>query len=171
MGLKELFTNKEDALTTFLESPKKTFKNIFSVIRFIFSAGTLLVTLLFSTLNITIKVINNGWSASTYILTAVAGLYIIVLVMYFILLKARLNGKNDKNLKEIIYYTKYFIKVLKVFVPILLLFTLIDNPVYDLFVIVFSMFSIFFGIISFIVATYMMVHRTKKTLNKSKNKK
>ena len=175
MSKKEIETDvveEESALETLLKSPKKIFSNILSLIKFGFSVITVLITLFFSAINIILKVSKAGWSPSTYILTAAAGLYLLLLVFYYILLKLRLSGGNAKSFKEFIYYFKYFIKILKVAVPIILLFNLIGNPVYDFFVMFFSSISIFFGLISFIIATSRMVHRTKKHVNNyNKNKK
>ena len=175
MKKEENFTQEDEELEleeSFFSKSKRAAMNGWNRLKFIFSALLLLATFSFSLIGLLFKVIKNGFTPSTIILAVATSMYLIVLLLYWILLKARLKGKDDWALKETVYNTKYFIKIIKVAVPIILLFNLIGKPLYDYFVIVFSGFSIIFGFASFIFATFKMVRRIKnRKIRKKKHYK
>ncbi|MCQ2772725.1 MAG: hypothetical protein MJ238_05590 [Bacilli bacterium] len=146
---------------SFFSKSKRAAMNGWNRLKFVFSAILLLATFTFSLIGLLFKVIKGGFTTSTIILAVATSMYLVVLLLYWILLKARLKGKDDWALKEAVYNTKYFIKIIKVAVPIILLFNLIGKPLYDYFVIFFSGFSIIFGLTSFAFATFKMVRRIK----------
>lgn len=141
---------------------KKKIFNFWSVVRFIFSSVLVLIVFAFSVINLFFKVQNSGWVISTYILAAASGLYLLLVAFYYILLKARLSEKSDKKLLSFIDDYKYFIKLVKLAIPIILLFNLIGNPVYDFFVVFFSIISIITSFINFAIATALLIRKKKK---------
>lgn len=136
--------------------------NFVSALKFVFNTIVLLITVAFSLVNIFLKVTKKGWSISVSILVASVGLYLILELLHYILYKARLSGKDDKKLVSFIDNFKYFIKIIKLAVPIVLLFNLIGNPTYDIFVILFSIVSIIFSFISFYLATVLLINKKQK---------
>lgn len=142
---------------------KKQFSDLTSLIKFTFSVIFTLITFAFSVLSVIFKVIAKGWSPSTYILAGASLLYLVLIVFYYFLLKARLKDKEDKRIKANIDNFKYFIRIVKLAVPIILLFNLIGNPVYDFVMVFFSCFSILFSFISFIIATKLLINKKKKS--------
>ena len=148
---------------------KRATMNGWSRIKFFFSAIILLATFAFSLINVLFKIKLDGFTTPTIILSVATGMYLIVLLLYWILLKSRLKGKDDWKLKETVYYTKYLIRIIKVAVPVILLFNLLGKPWYDIIIIGFSSISITFGLISFFIATIKVVKRIK-TREKRKTK-
>lgn len=172
---KEIVEEREDnsILDMFITKPKKAFSNGINIIKFIWSASILLATLAFSLIGILFKILSSGFTIPVIILMVAASMYLVVLLLYYILLRARLKGKDDWAIKETVYNTKYLIKVIKVIVPIMLLFNLIGKPLYDIIVASFSVISIIFGLVSFIIATAKLTKRIKsrKERKEKHNKK
>lgn len=170
-----IIDNEEESgfLESLVAGPKKTLIDSWNKVKFVFSAAVLLATFSFSSLGVIFKVVKDGFTIPSIILTIATSMYLVVLLLYWILLKARLNGKDDWALKEAVYNTKYAIRVIKVLVPVLLLFNLIGHPVYDFVVAVFSGISILFGLISFALATSKLIKRimTKNTRKEKHYKK
>ena len=160
---KEIAEEKEEnsILDIFISKPKKAFSNGVNIIKFLWSASLLLATFAFSVIGILFKIASNGFTIPVIILIVAASMYLVVLLLYYILLRARLKGKDDWVLKEAVYNTKYLIRVVKVIVPIILLFNLIGKPLYDIIVAGFSVISIVFGLISFVIATAKLAKRVK----------
>lgn len=153
---------------------KNNVKKGFNFFKFFWNVIVTIILIGISSFNIAFDAFKDGITTSTYILITATSVYLFIIILHFLLLKSRLQNKDEWKLKEAIYYTKYLISLIKFLVPIALIFNLIGHPIYDTVVFSFSIFSIFFGFIGFIIDTVKAIHRYKtreKRYNKHLKKK
>ncbi len=175
--IKELaLSYSADKIADFDENPLTFLENKLYLIQFIFNVVVTLTLFVFSGFNIAFKYINSNYhfTPSLYVLLFANILSLLLIVVYYIAYKIK-RKHEDPNLicETILAIAKFAIKVLKLFIPIMLLITLVGNPAYKLTTMIISMISIFCGFFSFFLGTYKFIHfmltRKKKLEKKKRN--
>lgn len=170
------YSVSENTVGSFETNPLEAMQKEIYLLQFLWNLIITLALFAFSSISLIFKVQKaGGFTMSNYVLLIANGVYLLLIFIYFIIYKAKCHHSDSQlKMETTLAYTKFAMKTIKVVIPVILLFNLVENPALKLTTIIVSSFSIFTGFISFFIAIIKLasfnINKDKRIAKAQKSK-